>query len=254
MRNETSLSSCQATTLKYNLANGYTARFGILSQERDSEEAVAAIQRAKVLLQSLLIDKREVSADLLPRVVCNYAKVLSKLERNVEAIDQYIILLRRYPEHAVAMANCGIAIKSLRFLSGGHTHRNVYEAWKHLSSACELEEKVLEFASIQALEWFKGHLRELEEEIEKNIDGGLRALQEWSLHRKEVHGQPKAPPWLITVNQERLLLTTNQNPLNSLDECKDDLFFDGLITEGGDAGITRFTTLKITSSALPVDP
>lgn len=245
-----SLSPHHRTTLKYNLANGYTARFEILGQGVKPEEAVEAIQEAKTLLQSLVINQREVSVGLLPRVICNYANVLSKLGRNVEAIDQYLILLRRYPEHAVAMANCGIAMKSLRFLSGRHTHRNVHEAWKLLSSACALEEKVLELASVSALEWFKQHLHELEEEINTNMDGGLAALQEWSVHREEVHGQPRAPAWLMTMNHERLLLTLNQNPLDSSDECKDDLFFDGLITEGGDTGIERFSALARTLNIL----
>ena len=39
------------------------------------------------------------------------------------------------------------------------------------------------------------------------------------------------------------LVSGNLSPLNSVEECVDDLFFQSLITEISDGGTTRFTTL-----------
>ena len=148
--------------------------------------------------------------------------ILDNLGRTIEAIDQYLDCIELYPKHAVAMANCGIAIKRILWTSESHATKNVYAAWQLLSSACKLRKEVLTLAGGAALEHFDAHLDDLAEKINHQIDGGVDALQDWSIHRKEVHGHPEAPSWLGAINRDRLLLTLNQIPFQWVNLFEDD--------------------------------
>ncbi|MBN2390993.1 MAG: hypothetical protein JXR84_09725 [Anaerolineae bacterium] len=239
--------------LEYNLSNGYSTRFRILTEQGETEQAEESLQRSKSLLQSVLLNKRVVDADLVALVMANYANALNFTGRTVEAIDWYMDCLKRYPKHAVAMANSGIAIKRILGVSEPHTTKNLYESWRLLSRASKLEEEALKLAGPSAVEGFRMHLEDLVNKITINIAGGLEELRQWSIHRTKQHGLPKAPTWLMTANQDRLLLTLNLNPLNSTEECIDDLFFPSLVTESGEQGTNRFRKLAHTLNTIKED-
>ena len=65
----------------------------------------------------------------------NYANLLRDLGRHVEAIDYYYDCLKLYPEHAVAMGNCGSVLQELINFSVVHNSKILYEIWRLFKEA-----------------------------------------------------------------------------------------------------------------------
>ena len=239
--------------LEYNLSNGYASKHRIFRIIGEADKSQEALRREKYLLQNLLLNKNDIERDLLKRVMANYGNSLDHAGRAIEAIDQYKDCLDLFPDHAVAKANCGIAIKYIINSSEKHSTKNLHEAWSLLSSSLQDEAGILSLAGTTAIEYFQAHLADLEELINHSFEKGLDELQNWSIHRDTVHGHPKASPWLEKINRDRLLLTLNQNPLNSKEECIDDIFFNNLVTNIGDTGQARFIKLANTVNNIKED-
>lgn len=229
--------------LTYNLSNGYYSKYLIFHKRHKYIEAIEANNKAKALLQNLLLHKSKIEMALLQQIMANYANCLDHVGRAIEAIDQYNDCLRLFPNQGLAMANCGNSIRYIIGVSGVHRPKNYFEAWKLLKTACTNEENILAYASKSSLNKFKNDLENLENIINQTFEEGLEQLIEYDKHRKEVHGFPKVDPWVEKIKDDRLLLTLNQNPLNSVEECVDDVLFQGLITEPGESGTLRFTKL-----------
>ncbi len=239
-------------SLKYNLSNGYDARSNILRGKGNELGANEALNKAKALLQSILINKKLIRKDAVASVMVNYAKMLYQHGRIIEAIDWNYDCMKNY-NSAISKANCGVQIKNILRVSGKHTAKNVHEAWKLLSSACELKDEILSDSGKESLEWFKAQLQELVGEMEDNFDGGLKTIKKYAAHRIKVHGRPHVEKWLESVRQDRLLLTLNQNPLNSVEECLDDLFLESFVSIGGQKGIERFRELAYILNTIKED-
>ncbi len=239
--------------LEYNLSNAFAARFSIFIKNGKEKEAGDSIQKQKSLLQGLLLKKNKIRKDLLTSIITNYANLLDHLGRTIESIDQYSDCLSIQPNHAVAMGNCANAIKRLFYVSEEHRIRNLYEAWKFLKKACNMSDEVIKIAGHLALKGLINSLEDLEKSIPRLVEGGIEALEEWSVHRLEIHGYPKAPKWLYKINSDRLLLTINQFPLFSLDECKDDIFFHRLIEENKDFENSRFKLISNSINSIKED-
>jgi len=231
------------SVLIYNLSNGYYSKYLILNKKDKYVEAKEANNKAKTLLQKLLLDKSKINSVLLQQIMANYANCLDHVGRAIEAIDQYMDCLRLFPNHGLAMANCGNSINYIIGVSGNHQTNNLFEAWKLLKTACTNEENILAYTSKSNLDKIENDLENLENIIIQTFEGGLGDLKEYDKHRKDVHGFPKVDPWVEQIKDDRLLLTLNQNPLNSVEECVDDIFFQKLTTEPGDSGTKRFTRL-----------
>lgn len=253
LEEQSGLDSSVIFGLEYNLSNGYASRYKILRKNERVEESQEALRREKNLLQELLLNRTKIDRELLKKIMANYGNSLDHAGRTIEAIDQYKDCLRTFPDHAVAMANCGIATRYLIDIAESHAMRNLYEAWFLLSTACKDDAEILSLASVSALDHFKAHLVDLESKINFALDNGLDDLKNWADHRLEEHGHPKAPSWLAKINDDRLLLTLNQNPLNSTEECVDDLFFHNLITDIDDSGTQRFLKLANTTNNIKED-
>lgn len=231
------------SVLTYNLSNGYYSKYLILHKADKGTKAIKANNEAKTLLQNLILNKSKITRELHQQVIANYANCLDHIGRNIEAIDQYYDCLKLFPYHGLAMVNCGYAIENIISASGKHQVKNLFEAWNLQNCACANEERLLRYTNRSILSNIKTHLEKFEDQIGKTFDKGLDDLKEYQKHRKEVHGVPKVVPWIEQINNDRLLLTLNLNPLNSIEECVDDIFFQNLATEPGDLGINRFTKL-----------
>ena len=233
----------ESSTDRYNLANGYMARAEMLGKRGQDEQASEARKQAKTLFQELLVKRMLIAPQQLCRIQTNYANLLSDYGRTIEAIDNYFDCLDIDQNHAMARGNCGIAVKKLLPISAPHHIRNSWLAWHLLTDACAATETVISVGGVGALDYFRKHQSDLETQIEHNINGGLRALNKWTLHRSKVHGIPKAPKWLREISQQRLLMTLNLAPLDSLEECVDDLYFQTISTSIGIDGEARFRSL-----------
>jgi tetratricopeptide (TPR) repeat protein len=248
-----SLSEEVVVSSKYNISNGFYTRFQILKKQGKLEEATAELKEAKNFIQDVLLDQNKLDFNLRSQAMCNYGNILDHFDRTVEAIDWYYEGIKSNPDHAVAMANCGIAIRKLINVSGNHKTKNVYEAWNLLSKACEMKQEVELLAGHAAYEYFKVHLENLLSVIERNVKGGINTINNYAIHRVTKHGIPKAEKWLEVINDDRLLLTLNQKPINSESECSDDLFFTNLFTSAGSEGEKRFRDLAHSLNTLKED-
>ena len=238
---------------KYNLSNGYYVRFGLLKKQGKYKEANKELKRAKSLIQDVLLNQDKLGFKFRSQAMCNYGNILDYCNRSIEAIDWYYDAIKFNANHAVAMANCGIAIRKLLDVSGSHKIKNVYEVWMLLTKACEMKKEVESYAGLVAYKHFEANRKRIVLEIEKNIKGGIETINNYANHRIEKHGIPKAEKWLDTINIDRLLLTLNQNPINSESECIDDLFFINLITLPGVEGEKRFRELAHSLNILKED-
>lgn len=230
--------------LIYNLSNGHLALYEIQSQQGRAEEALESLQKAKKLQQQLLVDKHTLESWLLAAVMTNYANTLDLLGRTIESIDTYFECIEIFPNHATAIGNCGIAIKRILDFPSPHKIKNLYQSWFLLTKACNMKAEILEYSTAGAINWFESHLKNLVEYIDFQIDGGIDGLTHYAEHRQDVHGQPVSPNWLSKINKERLLITMNLNPLDSIEECVDDLTFQSVITKIVKDGPDRFSTLS----------
>jgi hypothetical protein len=213
---------------QYNLSNAYAAKYQFYRKQGATAQAEENLQQQKHLLQSILLRREHIPADLEPAVLANYANTLDHLNRTFEAIDQYLDCLRIEPTHGLAMGNCAAAIRRIVFMTEQHRLSNLQACWDLSYEAVAKPTTVLEWSGPEALEHLEEAHRRLRHEIEQGLTGGLAALDEFRQHRDADHPTQPSPEWIEQVRQDRLLLTLRQLPLDSVHETLDDAFFDSL--------------------------
>jgi tetratricopeptide (TPR) repeat protein len=206
--------------LEYNMANGYMAMHGLQRAHDNIELANESLHEAKRLFQALIFRKQHIDPELLHLILTNYGALLSKLDRNIEAIDFYMDALKVNPYQAIAMAKSGQVLASFALTINSHDLYNLYEGWQLLSKACQLKEEVISISGQATLLSFESNLSMLAGGIDDLVPGGLDTLRDWDCERDL---ECEASDWLQQINDDRLFLTLNQVARNSMIECVDDL-------------------------------
>ena len=232
-----------STGLRYNLANGHAALYKQARKRGDWDAAHEALAREKELLQHVLLRRKHLDAELVPRALTNYANLLDNLSRTFEAIDVYLECLRIRPDHAVARGNCGVAVHWITPLIPKNRPHNLYAALELLDQAVKDQGIAKEEAGVVAAVGLQDSLRSLRETIGATYSDGQTTLLDWAKPRQEAHGTPCAEPLMRAARADRLLLTHNLFPLESEEECRDDLYFHSLTTPIGEDGTDRFRKL-----------
>lgn len=238
----TNLPRTKKHSLEYNLSNGYSWLFNYFFEQKQDEEALINIQKAKSILQNLILNKEELDPEIYPAILTNYANTLDHLNRFVEAIDFYYDCLSVYPNHPISLANCASTIRRYFGVDYEHLAKNVFEAYRLFSLALNDDNEITKWVAPHIATLYKKQFEKFVHEIETNYQT-INALLSWQKHREEKHSQPVAPEWLQQIKKDRLLLTFNVMPLVSLEECVDDTFFKGIETVSGELGIVKFTRL-----------
>ena len=179
LENLSDLDGKDLATLHYNLSNGYATQASFFRESGDHNAAANAFQKQKYYLQAVLLQKEEVSPDLLPNVITNYANLLDCLGRTIEGVDYYYDCLKVAPNHAVAMGNCSYALRRLLNISFKHNPKLLYESWRLLKRACRLKNEVIELGGSHVLSYYLKNLDELEESISTLHPEGVQGLEEW---------------------------------------------------------------------------
>ncbi len=123
--------------LQYNLSNGYSSRANLLNPVSDQNEIEEALLKQKRCLQKILLNRKKLSSDpeFLSSVITNYANLLRDSGRSIEAIDYYYDCLKIYPNHAIAMGNCGSSLLDTLNLSVCDDTKILYEALQLMKEA-----------------------------------------------------------------------------------------------------------------------
>lgn len=216
------------TILRYNLSNGY-AESALLYQENGSKEDIfKALKEQKKLLQIVLLSKKELTEELLVNAICNYANLLDKLGRSIEAIDYYYECLAIEPNHATALGNCGNALPQLLNISKAHNTKILYESWYLRKESIRHKSDFVKRSGLQSFQCQLNALKNFENYLESVFPNGCFGLQEWKSNFENSHSwhpSPKLKKW----NEDRLLLTVNPNLSNCPSEYRDDIFFENIV-------------------------
>lgn len=235
------IQSSSQVILKYNLSNGYAELASILGAE-DNEAMSTAFQKQKQLLQTIILDKDNLPDELLPNVITNYANLLDRLGRTVEAIDLYYECLEVTPNHAIAMGNCGSALQRLLNISLAHNPKVLYEAWRLMKEANQRKSDLVRISGKHVILQYQSALTNFEKYIESIVPGGFDALEKQIVELEKDHRwQPSS--MLSQLKNDRLLLTVNPRPSNCPSEYKDDIFFEEMVVALDDSGERLFQAL-----------
>lgn len=237
------LSGESLVNLHYNVSNGYATQASLYQNTGDTEAATKAFQKQKYYLQSALLSKEEIDSNLLPNIITNYANLLDRLGRTVEAIDHYYDCLAIAPKHPVAMGNCSYSLRRVFNIYTKYNPKLLYEAWRLLSEACQLQIEVVELAGTHVLSYYSRNLEELEQTISTIHPDGVEGLENWITEFDEVHTFWKPSALLKQIQADRLLLTINPIPSNCPSEYKDDIFFESMVVPLDDDGNRWFQSL-----------
>lgn len=222
--------------LRFNLANGFDVKHKWYRERGEEIETAECLQHVKNLLQTVLLRREHVYEELQPAVFANYANLLDHLHRPFEAIDQYMDCLDLSPDHGLAKGNCASVVRRIASLSDQHHIDNI-QACRDLSSdAVGNPESVTAWASPKDFSQLVDQRIDLEKEIKHRIAGGVATVEEHGRHRRTDHAALPIPTWAEEIRRDRLFLTFNAIPLNSIHECLDDAFFDRLRYEPGEKG------------------
>jgi tetratricopeptide (TPR) repeat protein len=239
--------------LHYNLSNGYATQACLFRDIGDDVAAEVAFQKQKYYLQTILLRRDSLPSDLLPNVITNYANLLDHLGRTVEAVDYYYDCLQVSPNHAIAMGNCSCALKRLFNISAKHNPKLLYESWRLLKRACELDNEVIEIGGQYVLSDYLNRLNDLEDLISRFHPDGSQGLEEWITGFDKAHKSWKPSSYLRKVLLNRLLLTVNPILSNCEEEYKDEVFFEKMIVPISDEGNRWFQALCHTLNNIKED-
>lgn len=253
LKNLPDLSGNHLVNLHYNLSNGYATQASLFREAGDFEAAAKAFQNQKYYLQTVLLQKEEIYPDLLPSVIANYANLLEHLGRTVEAVDYYYDCLTVAPNHAIAMGNCSYALKRLFNISTKHNLKLLYEAWRLLKKACNLQSEVIELAGCHVLSYYSKNLNELEQEISRLHPDGVKGLEDWIVGFDEIHRSWEPSSSLRKIHSDRLLLTVNPILSNCPTEYTDEIFFESMVVPIDDDGNRWFQYLCHTFNNIKED-
>jgi len=210
---------------KYYLSNAFSSEYRILHARGERERAQEALKEQKRLLQELLLQEDKLSVDLQVRVHTNCANALDERNRTVEAIDHFVQAWSLDRKHMLAKGNCGVALMRLAGVSGSHAMSNCDAGLRLLEEACAAPREILRYASPSAVTHLEQELGLCREEIDQRMRHARVTLEDWRIHRQQVHGTPECALHLGQVLKDRLLLSLNQFPLPSKEEAVDDLMF-----------------------------
>ena len=243
----------QKAELTYNLFNGYSAKACLLKKKfnQESEEYEKAIIRQKELLKSIILRRKLLEPKFLASCLVNYANLLRDLGRHVEAIDYYYDCLKLYPEHAVAMGNCGSVLQELINFSVVHNSKILYEIWRLFKEANHKELQLEKLAGKHTVSQYQNAFTAFEEYLFFNV-GGAKKLEESILKWKKVH-KWKPSSFLKQLRDDRLLLTVNPRPTNCPSEYKDDICWPRICMPLNDAGKEWFQSLVHTFNHIKED-
>jgi tetratricopeptide (TPR) repeat protein len=226
----------QKAELTYNLFNGYSAKACLLKKKfnQESEEYEKAIIRQKELLKSIILRRKLLEPKFLASCLVNYANLLRDLGRHVEAIDYYYDCLKLYPEHAVAIGNCGSVLQELINFSVVHNSKILYEIWWLFKEANHRKLQLEKLAGKHIVAQYQNALTDFEEDLFLNV-GGAKKLEKSILEWEKVHSwEPSS--FFKQLRDDRLLLTVNPRPTNCPSEYKDDVCWPSICIPLNDTG------------------
>jgi tetratricopeptide (TPR) repeat protein len=235
-------SSLDRVILDYNLSNGYAELASLYQHTGSNEAMLEAFQKQKQLLQGILLDKENLPDELLPNAINNYANLLDHLGRTVEAVDHYYECLEAAPNHAIAMGNCGSALKRLLNISTTHNSKVLYETWRLMKEANQRESDLVKLSGRHMVLQYQNALIHWEKYIESVVPGGCNALEKQIIEFEKAHTW--RPSFMLSqLKNDRLLLTVNPRPSNCPSEYKDDIFFESMLVALDDSGQRLFHKL-----------
>jgi hypothetical protein len=235
-------SSHHNANLNYNLSNGYAELASVFRGYGANKDMLEALQKQKQALQIALLEKDNLSDELLPNVITNYANLLDHLGRTVEAIDHYYDCLKLDPTHAIAMGNCGGALQRLLNIYTDHNHKILYEAWRLMKASNQHEADLIRLAGIHVLPYYKNSFDNFETYVNSSVPGGCNALEKWITESEEAH-KWRPSSMLSTLRNDRLLLTVNPRLSNCQSEYKDDIYFESIVVAIDESGQQLFQSL-----------
>lgn len=248
-------SANELVSLYYNLSNGYGTKSLLHQKNNDLILMKEALQQQKHYLQLALLKKENIEPDLLASVIINYANLLDRLGRIVEAIDHYYDCLAITPNHAVAMGNCGFALGRLRLfdISKKRNYKLLYESWRLLSKAIQLQEVVTEESGYKALLGYRKYLEELEHTVSKLYPNGVEDLKDLSINPDTVDTSWKPSSIIEKIQKDRLLLTTNPFLWDCQSDYKDEIVFEVILVPASGDGNILFQRLCHTFNNIKED-
>ncbi|MGK7878835.1 MAG: LA2681 family HEPN domain-containing protein [Crocosphaera sp.] len=233
--------------LQYNLSNGYSSQASLLNPVSDQNEIEEALLKQKRCLQKILLNRKKLSSDpdFLSSVITNYANLLRDSGRSIEAIDYYYDCLAIYPNHAIAMANCGSLLLKTLNLSVCDNTKILYEALQLMKEANQHPSELEKRGGHHLIDDYQRAFENFQEYLESLNTGGAKSLEEYMIGWQNIHTwEPSS--FLKQVKDDRLLLTVNPRPTNCPSEYKEDLVFKEIIVPLDENGEKWFQSLAYT--------
>ena len=216
------------------------------------EEIDKLLLQQKKCLQYVLMKSRYSDAPTLSNATSNYANLLSKLGRNIEAIDYCYDCLKEYPNHAIAMCNASSALQKLVNISIKQNPKILYEAWILMKKASKLEKELVELAGDEMIARCRSALKNFEEHLDSLYPDGKNGLESWVIGFEEIHTW-NLSTFLENLRNDRLLLTVNPRIKNCPSDYKDDICFESIITPLTDDGECLFQKIVATFNNIKED-
>ena len=238
---------------RYNRANGCGALAKHCERANDMEGRLIARQQERDDLQAVLLDGREIAPELLPNILVNFANSLSQLGRKAEALDYYAQALRIAPDHPIALGCAGQVNLDFLGIQPRHNKRLLVEARRCISKALSKPRRLSQVGGPRAQAEYERTLKRIDQLIDGLLPRGVAGLEEYAAKLRATHAGWQPESTISDWIRSRLLLSVNPYPEWCPSTACDDLFFDHLSTQTGEAGLDQFTALAHTLNQIKED-